>query len=187
RSGAKLLDFGLAKSLAPSAMSGVSVLPTTPAGLTAVGTIVGTFQYMSPEQVEVLPAGTASDIFSFGCVLYEMVSGRKAFDGKTATSVIAAVLKEEPAAVSTVQPLTPPALDHVIARCLAKESDERWQSAGDLKRQLQWIAGAGGSQVGLPAIAAAPRRAGRRERMAWAVAAVAVLAAATAATLLLVR
>ena len=187
RSGAKLLDFGLAKSLAPSAISGVSVLPTTPAGLTAVGTIVGTFQYMSPEQVEGLPAGTASDIFSFGCVLYEMVSGRKAFDGKTATSVIAAVIKEEPPAVSTIQPLTPPALDHVIARCLAKEIDERWQSAGDLKRQLQWIAGAGGSQVGLPAIAPAPRHAGRRERTAWAVAAVAVLAAATAATLLLIR
>jgi Tol biopolymer transport system component len=181
KAGAKLLDFGLAKSVAPSALSGVSILPTTPAGLTAVGTIVGSFQYMSPEQVEGQPVGPASDIFSFGCVLYEMVSGRKAFEGKTATSIIAAVLKEEPAPVSTVQPLTPPALDHVIARCLAKETDERWQSAGDLKRQLQWIAGgSGGTQVGVPAVAAPPRRVGGRERLAWAVAAMAIAGAAVA-------
>jgi Tol biopolymer transport system component len=188
KAGAKLLDFGLAKSVAPSAMSGVSILPTTPAGLTAVGTIVGSFQYMSPEQVEGQTVGPASDIFSFGCVLYEMVSGRKAFEGKTATSVIAAVLKEEPAAVSTMQPLTPPALDHVIARCLAKETDERWQSAGDLKRQLQWIAGgSGATQVGMPAVVVPSRRVGRRELIAWVVAAMAIAAAAVVVRLPLRR
>ena len=174
RSGAKLLDFGLAKAVAPVGGSGASILPTTPPGLTAAGTIVGTFQYMSPEQVEGIDAGPSSDIFSFGCVLYEMVSGRKAFAGKTTASVMAAVLKEEPPVPSSVQPMSPPALDHVIARCLAKDVNERWQSAGDLKHQLQWIAG-GATQVGAPALR---RGRSRRELVAWTVAGLAVVAAA---------
>ena len=176
RSGVKVLDFGLAKMMA-ARPSGGRVLPTSPVGLTATGTIVGTFEYMSPEQLQGGDVGPSSDIFSFGCVLYEMVSGRKAFDGKTTASVMAAVLKETPPQVSTLRPLTPPALDHVIARCLAKDVDERWQSAGDLKRQLQWIA-SGGTTTQVAASGRAPAR-GRRETIVWSVTAlVAVVAAA---------
>jgi Tol biopolymer transport system component len=177
RSAAKVLDFGLAKIIA-ARPSGGSVLPTSPVGLTATGTIVGTFEYMSPEQLQGGDVGPPSDIFSFGCVLYEMVSGRKAFDGKTAVTVMAAVLKETPPQVSTLQPLTPPALDHVIARCFAKDTDERWQSVGDVKRQLQWIA-SGGATTPVAAPGRAPAR-GHRETIAWSVTAVvAVIAAAT--------
>ena len=180
KSGAKLLDFGLAKAVGTGPV-GASVLPTTPAGLTAAGTIVGTFQYMAPEQLEGADAGPRSDIFSFGCVLYEMTSGRKAFDGRTTASVIAAVLKEEPPPLSTLQPSTPPALDHVIGRCLAKDIDERWQSAGDLKRQLQWIASGGSStQTGAPAAAKPAQAASTREWIPWSVAALATVAAAAA-------
>jgi Tol biopolymer transport system component len=175
RSGAKVLDFGLAKMIA-TRPSGGSVLPTSPVGLTATGTIVGTFEYMSPEQLEGRDVGPPSDIFSFGCVLYEMVSGRKPFDGKTTASVMVAVLKETPPQVSTLQPLTPPLLDHVIARCLAKDVDERWQSAGDLKRQLQWIA-SGGATTQVAAPRREPARFGR-ETIAWSVTAVVAIAAA---------
>jgi len=134
RSGAKLLDFGLAKGAAVSAGDGTEVKP-----LTAEGTIVGTFFYMSPEQLEGANVDPRSDLFSFGAVLYEMATGRRAFDGKTKTSVIAAIVSSEPTPVSRIQPLTPPALDQLIRGCLAKDPDARIQSAHDVALQLRWI------------------------------------------------
>jgi len=173
RSGAKLLDFGLAKA-SPVAGGGLSMLPTTPANLTAQGTILGTFQYMAPEQVEGQEADARTDIFAFGSVLYEMVTGRPAFSGKTHASLIGAILRDEPTTVGEAAPLVPPALGRVIRTCLAKSPDDRFQTAHDITLQLQWIA-EGGSQVGLPAPVAARRRV--RERLSWGVAAVASLAA----------
>jgi serine/threonine protein kinase/WD40 repeat protein len=140
KSGAKLLDFGLAKAAVPLT-SGVTltvaVTRTTP--VTQQGTIVGTFQYMSPEQVEGKEVDARSDIFSFGAVLYEMLTGRRAFQGKSQLSVASAILEKEPAPISTVKPMTPPALDHAIRRCLAKDPEERWQSASDIKSELLWV------------------------------------------------
>ena len=131
KAGAKLLDFGLAKSslsmFAGAAAS--TVAPTTP-NLTTQGAIVGTFQYMAPEQIEGREADGRSDIFAFGAVLYEMVTGSRAFSGKTHASLISSILKDEPRPVSELQPLTPPLLDHIVSRCLAKDPDERWQSTG---------------------------------------------------------
>src|SRR5439155_12306157 len=105
----------------------------------AQGTILGTFQYMAPEQLEGQEADARSDIFSFGALLYEMATGRKAFAGKTQASLIGAILKDQPPPVSTVQPLSPPALDRVIARCLAKDPDDRWHSAHALASELKGI------------------------------------------------
>ncbi|MGH9254272.1 MAG: protein kinase domain-containing protein, partial [Vicinamibacterales bacterium] len=136
---AKLLDFGLAKSGPPAAAGTASMLPTTPAALTAQGTILGTFQYMAPEQVEGLDADARSDIFAFGAVLYEMVTGRKAFEARSHASLIAAILEHEPPALSKVRPEVPRQLEHVVGRCLAKASEERWQTAADLHRELQWV------------------------------------------------
>jgi Tol biopolymer transport system component/predicted Ser/Thr protein kinase len=144
KSGVKLLDFGLAKAVAPaSPASTLTSLPTMAAGrsLTQEGTILGTLQYMAPEQLEGKEADARTDIFAFGTVLYEMATGRKAFSGASQASLIAAILEREPAPVSTIQPMTPPALDRVVKTCLAKDPEERWQSAGDLMRELRWIAG----------------------------------------------
>ena len=139
---AKLLDFGLAKTAAPVvATSSLSMLPTTPpAAMTAQGAILGTFQYMAPEQIEGLEADARTDIFAFGGVLYEMLTGKKAFDGKTRASLIGAILKDEPARISAAQPLAPASLDRIVATCLAKDPDDRWQSARDLHRELMWVA-----------------------------------------------
>jgi eukaryotic-like serine/threonine-protein kinase len=175
--GVKLLDFGLAKAVAPaSPQSGLTSLPTvaTPQNLTQQGTILGTFQYMAPEQLEGSESDARSDIFAFGAVLYEMATGKKAFAGKSQASLIGSILRDEPAPVSSVQPMTPPALDRVVKTCLAKDPDDRFQTAHDVMLQLQWIA-EGGSQVGLPAPVAARRRS--REKFAWAAAAAAALAA----------
>jgi serine/threonine protein kinase len=139
KSGAMLLDFGLAKTTAVGAAAGLSMLPTTPAGLTAQGTILGTFQYMAPEQLEGREADARTDIFAFGDVLYEMVTGRKAFEGKSQVSLIGAILEREPAPVSSLQPASPPTLDAVIKRCLAKDPGDRWQSAADLSVTLKWL------------------------------------------------
>jgi eukaryotic-like serine/threonine-protein kinase len=147
KSGTKLLDFGLAKAAAPLASGATltaAITRTTP--VTHQGTIVGTFQYMSPEQVEGKELDTRSDIFSFGAVLYEMVTGRRAFPGKSQLSVASAILEKEPAPISTLQPMTPPVLERAIRRCLAKEPDDRWQTARDLELELKWIAESG-SQV----------------------------------------
>jgi len=138
--GAKLLDFGLARPTAP--LTGAATLTTASPNspVTEQGTIVGTFQYMSPEQLEGKDLDGRSDIFSLGAVLYEMVTGKRAFDGKSHLSVASAILAKEPAVISALQPSTPPALDHAIRRCLAKDREERWQSTRDLELELKWIA-----------------------------------------------
>jgi len=151
KSGVKLLDFGLAKPVSEMFASGqtLSISPTTMRPLTAEGAIVGTVQYMSPEQLEGKEPDARSDLFSFGAVLYEMVTGNHAFDGKSQASVIAAILEHEPQPISAFQPMAPPALDRLIRTCLAKDPEERIQTAHDVKLQLQWIA-EGDSQTGPP-------------------------------------
>ncbi len=154
KSGAKLLDFGLAKSIVaernPDAV-------TVHKPLTQEGTIVGTFQYMAPEQFAGVEADARSDIFALGAVLYEMATGRRAFEGKTRTSLIAAIIGSEPAAMRSLLPVAPPALEHVVAQCLQKEPDDRWQSARDIAEELRWISGAG-SQAGIPIDTAIKRK-----------------------------
>jgi eukaryotic-like serine/threonine-protein kinase len=178
KQGAKLLDFGLAKVGAPVAASGVSIMPTIEKSLTAEGTILGTFQYMAPEQLEAQAADTRTDIFAFGALLYEMVTARKAFEGRSQASLIASIINANPAPLSTIAPMTPPALERLIRICLMKDPDERWQTAQDVATQLRWIA-EGGSQVGAPAPVVARRRS--REHLAWALAALLALVAAGAA------
>jgi Tol biopolymer transport system component/predicted Ser/Thr protein kinase len=182
KSGTKLLDFGLAKVGASTApLSGVTMMPTTPANLTAQGTILGTFQYMAPEQLEGADADARTDIFAFGALVYEMATGRKAFDGKNKTSLIAAIVSSEPPPLSQVLPLTPPALEHLIQKCLAKDPADRWQSAHDVAEQLRWIAHAG-SQAGVATPISVRRK--TRERIAWVVAGAAIGGLAIAAALL---
>jgi len=174
KTGAKLMDFGLAKaSLASaSATSGLSATLATPPGshpLTAQGSVVGTFQYMSPEQVEGKEADARSDIFALGAVLYEMVTGKRAFEGKTATSAMAAVMEREPVPISSVQPMTPPAFERLVKICLSKDPDERWQMVHDIKVQLKQIAEAR-SQVSAPALTVTRRKHGNM--WVWGLAAV---------------
>src|SRR5216684_2462668 len=149
KSGVKLLDFGLAKPVSEAFTSGqtLSISPARSRLLTAEGAIVGTMQYMSPEQLEGKETDARSDLFSFGAVLYEMLTGNHAFDGKSQASVIAAILEHEPKPLSAFQPMVPPALDRLIRTCLAKDPEERIQTAYDVKLQLQWIA-EGSSQAG---------------------------------------
>lgn len=183
RTGARLLDFGLARSTGPAVGSTPEGL-TTAAPITARGTILGTFQYMSPEQVEGREADTRSDLFSFGAVLYEMATGKRAFDGKTTTSVLAAILERDPSPISTLQPLAPAALDDVVRGCLAKSPDERWQTAHDVKLQLQAIR----RRLGETAASVVPTgswRGVRTPRVAWAVTAVALALAAVFAVVAL--
>ncbi len=186
KAGAKLLDFGLAKASGPAVSDiGVSALPTTPRGLTQQGTILGTFQYMAPEQVEGQEADARSDIFAFGCVLYEMVTGRRAFDGKSAASVMAAILEREPPAMATLQPLAPPHLGHIVTRCLAKNPEERWQTALDVLQELKW-ASLPASPAGATAVAVPPRARGRGWLLG-AAAGLAIGAAAASASWMMMR
>ena len=166
RSGAKLLDFGLARSGGPAAAAAGSGIhsPTMSRPLTAEGSIVGTFQYMAPEQLEGKESDERTDIWALGCVLYEMATGKRAFAGKSQASLISAIMGSEPAPISQVAPLSPPALDRLVKACLAKDPDERVQTAHDVKLQLQWIV-EGGSQAGVPAPIAHRRR--NRERALW--------------------
>jgi serine/threonine protein kinase len=143
-SGAKLLDFGLARADAGGDDEGdLTVSPTVSKPLTAAGTVIGTYQYMAPEQLEGKTADARTDIFALGAVLYEMASGRRAFLADTQASLIGAIMHEQPQPVSAVQPMIPPAFDRVIRSCLAKDPEERWQTAHDVKLQLQWIAEGG--------------------------------------------
>ena len=142
KSGAKLFDFGLARS---SAIAGFSRAGAEPAAtlakpLTAEGTIVGTFQYMAPEQLEGAEADARTDIFALGCALYEMTTGKRAFDGKTRTSVIAAIVSSTPKPLREIHPVTPAAFEHVVTKCLEKDPDARWQNAQDVAEELRWIA-----------------------------------------------
>lgn len=166
---AKLLDFGLAKASGAALIVGAAeVTVSAPqAPLTARGTIPGTFQYMSPEQIEGRDADARSDIFAFGVLLYEMVTGARACTGKTTASVMAAILGAEPRALSSVQPLAPAALERVVRRCLEKDADDRWQTARDLLAELKWIAD---SSATTSNTARSARAAAGRERLAWVVA-----------------
>jgi Tol biopolymer transport system component len=175
RSGAKLLDFGIAKLragvTAPST-SGIDSTEDRP--LTREGTILGTFQYMSPEQLEGREPDARSDIFAFGSVLHEMVTGQRAFSGKSEAALIAAILAADAPPLSALQPSAPPALDRIVAKCLAKDPEDRWQSAGDLASQLEWLAENGpAAAVSAPAL-----RPLGRGWWGWAVAAAAIGVAA---------
>jgi hypothetical protein len=167
KSGVKLLDFGLAK-IEHAKSDGTAQLETSP--LTGEGTILGTLQYMSPEQIEGQEADARSDIFAFGLVLYELISGKPPFYGTSKTSLIASILKEQPRPLNDLQPFAPPALDRVIQTCLEKDPDKRWQSAREVKHALEWIT----QEAPRPSVAPAPP-AGKR--WLWpAVTAVLVLA-----------
>jgi eukaryotic-like serine/threonine-protein kinase len=165
--GAKLLDFGLAKS-APPMTSGLTLTAASPTHpLTQEGTIVGTFQYMSPEQVEGKEVDGRSDIFSLGALLYEMVTGSRAFEGKSHLSVASAILEKEPTPIGAVKPMTPPALDHAVKKCLAKLPEERWQSASDLASELKWAGESTTQSSGVTTVVGAAKP---REKLAWLIA-----------------
>jgi serine/threonine protein kinase len=155
KAGAKLMDFGLAKPEVPAASRNLGPLASsTPAitlatltaaasPLTQQGSIVGTYQYMAPEVLQGAQADARSDLFSFGCVLYEMITGHRAFEGKSQLSVFTAILEKEPEPVSVTRPLTPPMLDHLVRACLAKDPADRMQTAHDVAMNLGWAADAG--------------------------------------------
>jgi serine/threonine protein kinase len=186
KSGTKLLDFGLAKLKqdgSPAAAS-LSQLPTETHAITAEGTILGTVQYMAPEQVEGKEVDARTDIFAFGVVIYEMATGKKAFEGKTSASIMAKILESNPAPMASLQPVTPPALDYLVKRCLAKDPDERWQSAGDMCQQLKWISDSG-LQAGVIVPAASKQK--LKNRVAWAGVAIAIAVAIVGASTLYLR
>jgi len=168
KAGAKLLDFGLAKLKVPDSpvsISGVTRLATA-APATAKGTILGTVQYMSPEQLEGKEADSRSDIWALGTVMFEMATGARPFKGDTPASVIGAIFKDEPPLISTLRPLSPPAFDRVVSLCLVKDPEDRWQSAKDLTTELRWV-GQGDS--------GSPTTKNSRGKLAWSVAAVLLL------------
>jgi serine/threonine protein kinase len=177
KSGAKLMDFGLAKPFgmtasasgaAPSFTAVATMTGLSPASpLTTAGSIVGTIQYMSPEQIEGKEADARSDIFALGAVLYEMVTGKRAFEGKSQISVASSILEKDPEPIAVVKPASPPAFDHVVKTCLQKDPEGRFQNAHDVTLQLKWIA-EDRSSPSAPALAAPTHH--PRERLAWAVA-----------------
>lgn len=199
KSGAKLLDFGLAKPKVESVAAVASsrsgkLTPSTPtislaalsgpaAALTQQGTIVGTFQYMAPEVLQGQEADARSDLFSFGCMLYEMITGRRAFPGKSQLSVMTAILEKEPEPISAAQPQTPIVVEHVVLRALAKDPDERWQSAADVCGELRWVEQRWRS--GTASLAGGGRP--TAERWAWAAAGVGILATLIFASLYFLR
>ena len=175
-SGVKLLDFGLAKVLAPpsSAVADLTALPTQAAPVTREGTLLGTFQYMAPEQLEGREADARTDIFAFGCVLYEMATGRKAFSGATQVSVISSIMKEDPPPISRLQPTSPPPLDRIVRTALAKDPEDRWQSARDIGVQLSAVGEATSELRPTGAVSRRPRI----QVLPWLLAAIALLVAA---------
>jgi len=186
--GTKLMDFGLAKAIpaataSPGPTASFDTLATSEP-VTAHGTVVGTFQYMAPEQLEGREADTRSDIFSLGAVLYEMFTGRRAFDGKSQFSVVSAILEKDPPPIRSVKPLTPPALDHAVDRCLAKDREDRWHSVRDLGFELKWIGETDSTAEGTVPIVAQHRF---RHRRAWAIAGALMLATIGLVIALLLR
>ena len=174
--GVKLLDFGLAKLKGDDAqVSPLSQMPTQDpsAPLTAEGTIIGTLQYMAPEQLEGKEADARTDLFAFGAVVYEMVTGKKAFVGASQASLVGAIMNHQPAPITELQPVSPPMLDHVIKACLAKNPEDRCQSAADLMRELKWLVEAS------PDSRTVPTGLGLRVHVVWALA-VLIVAVATA-------
>jgi len=175
KSGAKLLDFGLAKGQSIEQVAG-NALP-----ITTTGMLVGTVQYMSPEQIQGHPADTRSDLFAFGATLYEMLTGKRAFPGDSQLALVNAILEMDPVPVRDLQPLTPPALDRTVRRCLAKDPENRWQSTSDLASELKWVAEAGGTV--LPAAGTATAAQGRSRKLVYAALAAILLCAAVVSAL----
>jgi len=180
RNGAKLMDFGLAKAAVAGLVSGGSKAPLLSSAqtmsqasplspLTTAGALIGTIQYMAPEQIEGKEADARSDLFAFGAVLYEMLTGKRPFEGKSQISLASSILEKEPDPISSLQPLTPPAFEHVVSACLAKIPEERFQTAHDVKLELKWIAEKSPQPV-LPEGLAKPGS----HLLPWAVAATAV-------------
>jgi eukaryotic-like serine/threonine-protein kinase len=174
KSGAKLMDFGLARAaggaVSQSSRAGMTQSPTVAQALTGEGKIVGTFQYMSPEQLEGREADARSDLWALGSVLYEMATGRKPFSGTSTASLIGSIMKEEPRSLAELAPMSPPGLDRIVKRCLAKDPDDRWQSARDVAAELRYIAEAATSRIeAAPVVPGTAAAAGRpsRERMFW--------------------
>ncbi|MBZ5689841.1 MAG: serine/threonine protein kinase [Acidobacteriia bacterium] len=178
------MDFGLAKQSGPAPLAtALTEMTMEQAKLTSEGMLVGTFQYMAPEQLEGKEADARADIFALGELIYEMATGKPAFSGKSRASLIAAILTTEPPPMETLQPMTPIWLGRVVKKCLAKDPDERWQSASDLAAELKWIAEAGSqSDRSMPQ----PAQRTNRERWIWS-SAVAILLAALACTSALLR
>jgi Tol biopolymer transport system component len=178
KSGAKLMDFGLAKphGLAASgslpAFSAVATMTSPASPITTAGTVVGTVQYMSPEQIQGHEADARSDLFAFGATLYEMLSGNRAFEGKSQLSVASAILEKDPAPLNTLQPLTPRSLERVVSKCLAKDPEDRWQNVRDLAAELRWI-----TEEGTQPVTPAAAKGQRRELLYGALAVIFFLAA----------
>jgi serine/threonine protein kinase len=176
KSGAKLLDFGLAKYQLKETSPAASDLETRDRPLTEEGTILGTVQYMAPEQLEGKEADSRTDIFALGTLLHEMITGQRAFKGTSKAALISSILSTEPPSVSSLQPLAPAALDHVIRKCLAKDPDERWQNAHDVASELKWIAET--SQSTPTTVAGKVVRRRNWERIGWAITTLLLLTAA---------
>lgn len=175
------MDFGLARAsalgAAPDGRGETAAMPISGSHpITAAGTIVGTFQYMSPEHLEGRETDARSDIWALGCVLYEMATGKRAFEGKSQASLIGAIMNPQPVPISRLAPMSPPGLERLVKQCLTADPDERWQSAGDVRRELEWIAGSlSGSAI--PATAASARRS-RQGLYGWIAAGIVALSAA---------
>jgi eukaryotic-like serine/threonine-protein kinase len=196
--GAKLMDFGLAKpqgaqsatsgsGAAPPSFTAVATLsgPSPLSPLTTAGSIVGTIQYMAPEQIEGKEADARSDIFAFGAVLYEMAAGKRPFSGKSQISMASSILESDPAPISGIKPNTPPAFEHVVTTCLQKNPEERYQSAQDIKLELQWIAADRPAPVVATISEPAKKPTSKTERMGWVAALVAAIVLTAAAVMLL--
>jgi serine/threonine-protein kinase len=178
RAGVKLLDFGLARPALPHLhlqFTAGSAGVTTPMGSPLHTTVAGTLPYMAPEQIEGKPVDARADIFSFGAVLYEMVTGRRAFAGDSAGRIVASIMTEEPTRMSRFQPDTPPALEELVRTCLAKDKDERWQSAHDLSRTLTWLADGSGAVSHEEATTLLRKAMRARKRARWLTAAAATI------------
>lgn len=181
KSGAKLMDFGLARQseVAPLAQA-LTEMTAEQAKLTSEGMLVGTFQYMAPEQLEGKEADARADIFALGEVIYEMATGKPAFSGKSRASLIASILTSDPPPIAQLQPLAPLALERVVRKCLAKDPDDRWQSAADLAAELRWIAESSSQAAASPGTIETRKR---HKLWAWSLAGTALCLVAALATL----